>query len=120
MVSGSVDQQKKFDSDLVTNGIQKKRLIPSPLSVPDGESRDSTTVGGVSSSDGRRKRTANEFESSEAKRQRESPNEAVTSSETRQQANRMSFSIRLLVTAVPEHVFFQSRKFLNLTMMTMF
>nr|pir hypothetical protein R07G3.3 - Caenorhabditis elegans [Caenorhabditis elegans] len=64
LVSGSIDQRKVQDIDLVAN---------------DGESRDSTNVGGVSSSDVRRKRTANDFELSEAKRLRESPNETVTS-----------------------------------------
>ncbi|CAI2342630.1 unnamed protein product [Caenorhabditis sp. 36 PRJEB53466] len=72
LVSGSVDQQKALDADLVAN---------------DGESRDGLNIGGVSSSDGRRKRAANDFDTSEAKRQRDSPNEAVTSSETRQQNN---------------------------------
>lgn len=70
LVSGSIDQQGETD-----------------VAANDGESRDSTNVGGVSSSDVRRKRTANDFQLSEAKRQRESPNEAVTSTETRQQSN---------------------------------
>lgn len=72
LVSGSIDQQKSLEMDSAAN---------------DGESRDSTNVGGVSSSDVSRKRAANDFQLSEAKRQRESPNETVTSTETRQQSN---------------------------------
>ncbi|PIC45475.1 hypothetical protein B9Z55_005482 [Caenorhabditis nigoni] len=56
LVSGSIDQQKSESAN-------------------DGKSRDSSSMGGVSSSDARRKRAANDFEMSEAKRQRESPNE---------------------------------------------
>lgn len=87
MVSGSIDQRKVQDIDLVANGTVNSQFMFYILFFKDGESRDSTNVGGVSSSDVRRKRTANDFELSEAKRLRESPNETVTSSETRQQSN---------------------------------
>ncbi|EGT55651.1 hypothetical protein CAEBREN_05969 [Caenorhabditis brenneri] len=72
LVSGSIDQQKTLEMDNSAN---------------DGESRDSSNAGGVSSSDVRRKRTATDFQLNEAKRQRDSPNEAVTSTETRQPIN---------------------------------
>uniref|UniRef100_A0A1I7TLW4 TPR_MLP1_2 domain-containing protein n=1 Tax=Caenorhabditis tropicalis TaxID=1561998 RepID=A0A1I7TLW4_9PELO len=85
LVSGSIDQPNSMETESAANGIAICYFQLSLLTVLDGESRDSTTVSGVSSSDGRRKRTANDFQLNEAKRQRESPNEAVTSSETRPQ-----------------------------------
>ncbi|CAB3411312.1 unnamed protein product [Caenorhabditis bovis] len=70
-VSGSHDGGPK-ESDMTGN---------------DGESRDSSAVGGVSSSDGRGKKRTADGSGCDPKRLRESPSEAVTSSENQSRAN---------------------------------